>query len=204
MSIHTRHFCRPCGRVASRMVSPRITVVTPSFNQARFLEETMRSVIDQGYPNLEYIVIDGGSTDASVAIIKKYESQLAYWISEKDHGPAEAISKGFQRATGDILAYLNSDDIYQPGTLSAVAAAFQAKPKVDVVYGDTYWVDGDGRVLAEKRQTPFSRFGYLYGGADLQQPATFWKRALYERGGGMDTAFRAAFDTDLFFRFVEL
>jgi glycosyltransferase involved in cell wall biosynthesis len=182
---------------------PRISVVTPSFNQGHYLEETIRSVVSQSYPNLEYIVIDGGSKDHSVEVIQKYEKSIAYWISETDSGPADAIRKGFQKATGSILAWLNSDDLYQPGSLERIADAFQADERVEVVYGNTYWVNGEGKVLAEKRQTPFSKLGYLYGGADLQQPATFWKRSLFDRAGGLDTSFRAAFDTDLFYRFVE-
>jgi glycosyltransferase involved in cell wall biosynthesis len=186
------------------MEYPRITVVTPSFNQARFLEETIRSVVGQQYPNLEYMVIDAGSKDGSVDIIRRYEKQLAYWVSESDRGPADALNKGFQRATGSILAYLNSDDVYRPGTLQEIAEAFAANRNADVIYGNTYWTDGDGNVLAEKRQTPFSKLGYLYGGSDLQQPATFWKRELHERAGALDVSFRAAFDMDLFFRFVSL
>jgi glycosyltransferase involved in cell wall biosynthesis len=182
---------------------PRITVVTPSFNQGHFLEETICSVVGQGYPNLEYIVIDGGSTDLSVEIIRKHEKSIAYWVSEKDQGPVDAIGKGFRKATGSILAWLNSDDFYQPGVLDKIAAAFLADERNDVVYGNTYWVDREGKVLAEKRQTPFSKLGYLYGGADLQQPATFWRRHLFEKSGGLDPSFRAAFDTDLFYRFIK-
>jgi glycosyltransferase involved in cell wall biosynthesis len=136
-------------------VYPRITVVTPSFNQARFLEETIRSVTNQKYPNLEYAVIDGGSTDGSVEIIKKYEQYLSFWISEKDLGPADAINKGFQKSNGSILAYLNADDTYQPRALAAVAEAFQSDTNADIVYGNTYWMDQTGTILAEKRQTPF-------------------------------------------------
>jgi len=182
---------------------PRISVVTPSFNQGHFLEETIRSVLDQGYPNLEYIVIDGGSTDRSVDIIRKHEKSIAYWVSEKDQGPADAIGKGFRKASGSILAWLNSDDVYQPGSLDKIAKAFQEDQQSDVIYGNLYWVDSNGEKVAEKRQTPFSKLGYLYGGADLQQPATFWRRSLFERSGGLDPSFRAAFDTDLFYRFIE-
>lgn len=182
---------------------PRITVVTPSFNQARYLEETIRSVIQQSYANYEYIIMDGGSTDESVEIIKKYERHIAYWVTEKDRGPADAIAKGFAKATGSILAWINSDDAYEPGAFEKVAAAFAKDERADVIYGNTYWVNGEGSVLAEKRQTPFSKIGYLYGGSDLQQPAMFWKRSLYDRAGGLDIQFRAAFDTDLFYRFID-
>jgi glycosyltransferase involved in cell wall biosynthesis len=183
---------------------PRITVVTPSYNQAHFLEATIRSVVEQGYPNLEYIIMDGGSTDGSTDVIRRYESFLSYWTSERDGGPANAINKGLSRATGSILAYLNSDDVYLPGTLDKIAAAFGSNPGASVAFGNTYWIDREGKVLAEKRQTPFSKVGYFYGGADLQQPSTFWTKDLYERSGGLDPTFRAAFDTDLFFRFVDL
>jgi glycosyltransferase involved in cell wall biosynthesis len=183
--------------------SLKITVVTASYQQANFLEETIRSVLLQGYPNLEYIIVDGGSTDGSVDIIRKYEKHLAWWVSEKDRGAADAIAKGLRQASGTVLAWLNSDDVYRPGALRTVSDAFQSGNSPDVVYGNTYWIDKTGKVLAEKRQTPFSKFGYLYGGADLQQPATFWTRAAYEKAGGLDPSFRAAFDTDLFFRLVQ-
>jgi glycosyltransferase involved in cell wall biosynthesis len=183
---------------------PKITVVTASFNQADYLEETIRSVLLQGYSDLEYIIIDGGSSDRSVDIIRKYERHLSYWVSEKDKGAADAIRKGFQRATGSILGWLNSDDVYRPDALHKIAATFRKDETVDVVYGNTYWIGGDGRILAEKRQTPFSKSAYFCGGADLQQPSTFWTRKLYEQAGGLDTSFRAAFDTDLFFRFFAL
>jgi glycosyltransferase involved in cell wall biosynthesis len=188
------------GRAASS--TPRVTIVTPSYNQAEFLEETLRSVLLQNYPNLEYIVMDGGSSDGSVEIIRKYEKHLAYWTSEKDAGASDAIAKGFERATGSILAYLNSDDPYLPGAIHAVVRAFEEQPRCDVVFGNTYWTDPDGNILAERRQTPFWAASYVYGGSDIQQPSTFWKRELYEKAGGMNSSFVTAFDTDLFFRFI--
>jgi glycosyltransferase involved in cell wall biosynthesis len=180
---------------------PRVTVVTPSFNQGIFLEETIRSVLLQGYPDLEYIVMDGGSTDSSVEIIKKYEKHLAYWTSQKDSGAADAIRQGFERATGTILAYLNSDDVYLPGAIHHLVRRLQTTG-VDAVYGNTYWIDEETRVLAERRQTSFSRLAYLYGSGDLQQPSTFWTSAIYKAVGGMDPSFHCAFDTDLFARLV--
>ena len=166
-----------------------------------FLEETIRSVLLQHYPNLEYIVMDGGSTDGSVEIIKKYDKHLAYWTSEKDAGAADAICKGFDRATGSIFAYLNSDDLYLAGAIHELVHRLQAT-RSGVVYGNTYWIDEEGRTLAERRQTPFSRLAYLYGGADLQQPATFWTAEIYRAAGGMDPSFQCAFDTDIFARFA--
>src|SRR5439155_25397176 len=106
------------------MSLPRITIVTPSFNQGRYLEQTIRSVLDQGYPNLEYIICDGGSTDESVEIIKRYQHRLAYWCSEKDRGQSHAINKGFERATGDVYAYINSDDYFEPGVFECIAQAY--------------------------------------------------------------------------------
>ena len=183
------------------MQFPRISVVTPSYNQGKFIEETIGSVLDQGYPNLEYIIIDGGSKDETIDIIRRYEKHLAFWISEKDRGASDAIARGFSRSTGTILAYLNSDDLYLPGALHAVAEAM-TEPGIDVAYGNTYWIDSSGNILGERRQTPFVRMGYLYGGCDLQQPATFWKRDIYVKCGGMDPSYRFAFDTDLFTRFA--
>jgi glycosyltransferase involved in cell wall biosynthesis len=185
----------------STSLQPQITIVTPSFNQAAFLEQTIDSVLSQGYPNLEYIIIDGGSTDGSIDVIRRHEKHLACWISEKDRGPSDALSKGLRRATGTILAYLNSDDVYAPGCLKAIAEVM-SDPAVDVAYGNMYWIDGDGNVIGEQRQTPFMPMGYLYGGATLQQPATFWKRDLYIRCGEIDVSYQFAYDTDLFVRFA--
>jgi glycosyltransferase involved in cell wall biosynthesis len=184
------------------MQYPRISVVTPSYNQGSFIDETIQSVLDQGYPNLEYVIIDGGSTDNTQDIIKKYERHLAFWVSEKDNGAADAIAKGFARTTGAIMAYLNSDDIYLPGALKA-ASEHLAGSRADLVYGNAQWIDGNGSIIGERRQTPFSVPGYLYGGFDLQQPTTFWKREIFQKAGGMDPSFHFAFDTDLFFRFIQ-
>jgi glycosyltransferase involved in cell wall biosynthesis len=180
---------------------PRISVVTPSYNQASFLEETIRSVLLQGYPDMEYIIVDGGSTDGSIDIIRRYEKYLAVWVSEKDRGAADAIGKGFSQATGGVLAYLNSDDVYLPTSLESIGEAI-SDPAVDVVYGNMYWIDTHGKVMGEQRQTPFMPMGYLYGGSTLQQPATFWRKDLYIRCGEIDPSYRFVFDTDLFVRFA--
>lgn len=182
---------------------PKITVVTPSYNQARFLEATLRSIHDQRYPNLEHIVIDGGSTDESVEIIRKFEDRLAYWVSEPDQGQTDALIKGFSRATGDILAWLNSDDLYEPQTLWEVAEFFTAHPEVQFVYGDALWIDVEGRVLKPKKEIPFNRFIWLYDYNYIPQPSAFWRRELYEEVGGLDRQFDLAMDADLWIRFAE-
>src|ERR1051326_2842776 len=132
------------------MTLPRITVITPSFNQAEFLAQTITSVLGQKYPNIEYMVIDGGSTDGSVDIIRRYEKDLAYWVSEKDRGQTHAINKGLRRATGEIIAYLNSDDYYLPSAFDRVAAHFRAHPDVDLIHGRCRTVDVGGNKTGER------------------------------------------------------
>lgn len=163
---------------------PRITVVTPTFNRIEYLEECIQSVIGQEYPNLEYIICDGGSTNPEVLrLIEQYRPRLAWWDSRPDRGHAEAIRRGFDRATGGVLAYLCSDDTYQPGALRAIGEAFAADPKVDVVYGNVYNTDAAGRIVRETRSVPPSPLG-LITRVNMAQPATFWTRRGYERAGG--------------------
>ena len=123
------------------MKLPKVSVITPCFNHAQFVDATMRSIHGQRYPNLEHIVIDGGSTDGSVAIIDSYRDRLAYWVSEPDDGQTDALIKGFDRATGDIYCWLNSDDLFEPNTLQEVAEYFAANPEVQFVYGDSRWIN---------------------------------------------------------------
>ncbi len=183
---------------------PRITVVTPSYNQEQFIEYTLRSVLNQEYPNLEYIVIDGASTDGSVDIIRRYAGHLAYWVSEPDEGQTDALIKGFSRATGNIFCYLNSDDLFEPGTLREVAKFFLEHRKARAVYGDSIWIDVEGRPIKPKKEHPFNRFIWLYDYDFIPQPSTFWRRDIYEKVGGLDPAFQLAMDADLFIRFAEV
>lgn len=183
---------------------PRITVITPSYNQAQFIEDTLRSVLDQGYPNLEYIVIDGGSTDGSVDIIRRYADRLAYWVSEADKGQTDALIKGFKRATGDLCCYLCSDDLLEPGALREVAEFFRTHPSADAIYGDGIWIDTEGRRIKMKKEHPFSWFIFMYDHDFIPQPSTFWRRGLYEKVGGLDPSFDLAMDADLFIRFAEV
>jgi glycosyltransferase involved in cell wall biosynthesis len=180
---------------------PRLSVVTPSFNQAPFLEQTLRSVLLQGYPDLEYIVIDGGSTDGSVEIIRKYEPWLAYWVSEKDRGQSHAINKGWQRSSGEILAWLNSDDYYAPRALLGAARAFrETGPDVGLVHGRTCWVDLQERpVFCAGR--PFSLVEPLrYEGPAVGQPSAFLRGDLVRRLHGVAEEFHMAMDLDLYNR----
>jgi len=183
------------------MILPRISIVTTSFNQALFLEETIQSVLSQGYPDLEYIVMDGGSTDGSVDIIRKYADRIAHWKSAKDEGQADAIRSGFARATGGILGWLNSDDTLARGTLSKVGEYFAAHPDIDLVYGDLNLVDAEGKRLYTAR--PLLRLEILvYENAFVPQQGMFWRRSLYERVGGLDPSLSFAMDFDLVVRFL--
>ncbi len=181
---------------------PSISIVTPSFNQAAFVEQTIRSVLDQGYPKLEYRVMDGGSTDGSADIVRRFDERLAGWISEPDGGQADAIGRGFGQCSGEILAYLNSDDTYLPGTLEAVGRAFAAHPDVDLIYGDLVFVSASGAPLVIDVLPRFDA-------ADLRrvcvipQPAAFWRRSIYDRAGGIDPEFKFALDYDLFLRMLD-
>lgn len=182
---------------------PKISIVTPSFNQAGYIETTMKSVLDQGYPNLEYIVMDGGSTDGSAGIIESYSDQLAYWVSEPDDGQTDALARGFGLATGEIMGWLCSDDLLEPGALFEVAQTFSRNPGWQVVYGDGLWIDAGGTPIRAQKEIGFSRFVFMYDYNYLPQPSTFWRRGLYEKVGGIDPSFDLAMDADLWARFAE-
>jgi glycosyltransferase involved in cell wall biosynthesis len=171
------------------MALPRITVVTPSFNQAGYLEQTICSVLDQGYPNLEYVVIDGGSTDRSAEIIKRYEKHLAYWVSEKDRGQAHAINKGLKRSTGSILAYINSDDFFLPGAFERVADVFSGNPSLDLVHGRCRFVDVAGNKTREhfgaieSFEQIVDLWDFWWNKRQFIQPEVFWSRRIMDRIG---------------------
>jgi glycosyltransferase involved in cell wall biosynthesis len=183
---------------------PRFSIVTVCYNHAPFLEDCIRSVVEQGYPNLEYIVIDGGSTDGSVDIIRRYADRLAYWVSEPDQGQTDALIKGFSRATGEMEGWINSDDILMPGALKDVAEYFLIHPDAQVVTGDVAVMNKEGRVVRIQRQLPFIRFLWLNDHNYIGQSSTFWRRSLYERVGGLDASFNLAMDGDLFGRFADV
>ena len=194
-------FQNPNPESLSQVDWPKISIVTPSFNQGQFLEETIRSVLLQGYPNLEYIIIDGGSTDGSVEIIKKYEPWLAYWQSEKDAGQSQAINKGFANSTGEIMAWINSDDFYAPGAFFPVAEAF-LKENTLWVAGITHRVDQSGKIIIPGKRFEESMENW-YIGAPYLQPGIFWHRDLWKKSGTLDESLHYSFDYDLLMRFVQ-
>ncbi|MGB4812493.1 MAG: glycosyltransferase family 2 protein [Methylophilaceae bacterium] len=187
--------------IAKRL--PTITLVTCSYQQGRFLDATMRSVFNQQYPALQYIVIDGGSTDESVAVIQRHASNLSFWASEKDNGQTDALKKGFAHATGEIQGWLCSDDILLPNALQMVAEFFRDHPNVGAAYGDALWIDADGNPLRAKREMAFNQFVFLHDHNYIPQPSMFWRKSLYDAVGGLDESFNLAMDSDLWARFSQ-
>jgi glycosyltransferase involved in cell wall biosynthesis len=172
---------------------PLVTIVTPSYNQGRFLEATLKSVLEQDYPNIEYLVVDGASTDNSVDIIKRYADRLAWWVSEKDSGQSEAINKGLQRAHGEFVGWLNSDDVYQPGAVSAAVAAFRSRPEAGVVYGDALSIDAGGKPFNIMRARQYS-VADLMAFNIICQPAAFMRRSVLEQVNYLNPAYHLLMD----------
>lgn len=186
--------------VAAPDPAPRISVVTPAFRHAHFLEATMKSVLDQDYPNLQYIVQDGGSDDGTVELLQRYESRLASWQSAPDHGQSDALNKGFARADGEIMAWLNSDDLLLPGALAAAARFFEAHPEVDVLYGHRFIIDELGRQIGTWIM-PAHDDAALSWADYVPQETLFWRRLIWEKAGGrIDDSFQFAMDWDLLLR----
>jgi glycosyltransferase involved in cell wall biosynthesis len=184
--------------------NPLVSIVTPSFNQAEYLDETIQSVLSQDYRNLEYIIIDGGSTDGSGEIIKRYQDRFSWWVSEPDMGQTDAINKGFQRAKGDIFAWLNSDDTYHPGAVAEAVNFLMDNPEVGMVYGDADLVDECGNFLGRfpARQTDYKKL--LRGSVHVPQQAAFFRSELWRQVGPLDPGFYFAMDYDLWVRLAKI
>jgi glycosyltransferase involved in cell wall biosynthesis len=177
---------------------PLVSIVTPSFNQARFLRRTVLSVLTQTYPHIEHIVMDGGSTDDSVAILRSFGDRLS-WVSERDHGQAHALNKGFARTQGDVLAYLCSDDVLAPGAVEKVVAAFEEHADWDVLYGRAAYIDEADRRIGEYRTAPFT-FRRLLEDNCICQPAAFWRRSLALQVGPFNERLHGCMDYEYWLR----
>ena len=186
------------------MQKPLISIITPSFNQARYIEATIRSVLEQDYPSVEYIIVDGGSSDGSVDIIQRHAAKLAWWVSEKDKGQTDALNKGFAQAKGQILAWINSDDTYQPGAINAAVQYLIEHPETGMVYADTNFIDEKGRIIGRfpAAQTDYRRLkqGYVH----IPQQATFFRAELWRQVGPLDPDFYFAMDYDLWVRLARI
>jgi glycosyltransferase involved in cell wall biosynthesis len=184
-------------------MNPLVSIITPSYNQAAYLEQAICSVLEQDYAPLEYLVVDGGSTDGSVEIIQRHAGRLAWWVSERDAGQAEAINKGLRRARGEIVAWLNSDDLYLPGTIAQAATLMQADPAQGMLFGDAVTIDPQGATL---NRLAFGDWGL----ADLLrfriicQPAVFMRRAVLEQAGPLDLSYHFMLDHHLWLRMARL
>jgi glycosyltransferase involved in cell wall biosynthesis len=190
-------------------VAPKLSVITPSLNQGRFIERTIRSVLEQGYPNLEYVIVDGGSTDETVEVIRRYEDRLAWWVSEPDEGQSDAINKGIERTSGEIIAYINSDDYYLPGAFETAVAAFERSGAGWVAGGalDVEESDPPRRLRVWRPKPPSHCEGRIRGRHwwllvpwHVPQPSTFWSRELFERFGSFRSDMHYAFDAEFMLR----
>jgi glycosyltransferase involved in cell wall biosynthesis len=176
----------------------RFSIVTVSFNQARFLEETIRSILDQDYSDIEYIVVDPGSTDGSREIIERYRGKISKIILEPDRGAADGLNKGFSEASGDIFGFVNSDDILLPGAVSSVAAHFRAQPETDILMGHEWVIDSEGRRLRITYTDRFNLRAFAYSGGVIAQQSTFFRSALFRKTKGFDVHNKIAWDAELF------
>lgn len=189
---------------------PSFTIVTPSFNQGDFLEETIQSVLGQDYPALEYVIMDGGSTDCSVDIIRKYESRLFHWESHKDSGHADATYRGFERGVGELLGWVSSDDLLLPECLHKVGRYFAMHPEVVCVIGGAVIIDSESRPLRSRTGTALCNLGnrmtfdkLLFKHCSFNQPASFWRRSAFEAAGGFDRSLKFCHDYDMYFRLAQ-
>jgi glycosyltransferase involved in cell wall biosynthesis len=189
---------------ADRGVQARISIVMPSYNHGHMIERSLLSVLNQNYPNTELIVMDGGSRDDTRAVLERYGERIELWRSEPDGGQSDALNKGFRHVTGEIVGWLNSDDIYCPGALEFAAGVFAARPEVQVVYGDWFTLDLEDRITARYFSLPFSRAQLITEGFFANAQAMFWRRGLHERFGEFDRRLHYTMDYDLMLRLTGL
>jgi glycosyltransferase involved in cell wall biosynthesis len=182
------------------MTSPKVSIITPSYNQADFLEHTVLSVLGQQYANIEYIVIDGGSTDGSVEIIKKYGNRIAHWVSEPDGGQADAINKGFARATGKYLGWLNSDDVLYPDAIAKTVDFLEARPEIDFVYGDVHVGESEHSAARLGGKATALETMLITFEVPIPQQGCLWRRSLSDRAGGLDPRWHVVLDREFFLR----
>jgi glycosyltransferase involved in cell wall biosynthesis len=180
-----------------------ITIITPVFNQVEFIEQTILSVLNQNYPKLEYIIIDGGSTDGTIDVIKNYQDRLSLFISEKDKGMYDALNKGFENSTGEIMGWINADDLLMPNSVSVLNSILEDLPNVEWIQGLNSWIDLHGQVIHTRRPKIFSKYMFLKRDYKfIQQESTFWRRSLWQKSGStMNKELHLAGDFELWFRF---
>ena len=180
---------------------PKISIVMPSYNQVEFIERSILSVLNQNYPNIELIIIDGGSTDATIDIIKKYEKNIAFWVSEKDQGQSDALNKGFKRCTGEIYGWLNSDDIYLPDAFKFVMCAIEKNPNKKIIFGDFLSIDKWDHILDYNHAFDFSLNQFKYEGFHLNAQSMFWRNSVHRMFSGFDTALENTMDYQMILEF---
>jgi glycosyltransferase involved in cell wall biosynthesis len=197
--------CATAPELSLGLSWPRISIVTPSFNQGDYIEKTIRSVLLQGYPNLEYIIIDGGSTDQTVDIIKKYEKWIDFWVSEKDQGQSHAINKGMAKTSGELLGWLNSDDFYLPGALFKFAISYLEDTSVGAIYGQGHIVNESGAIVYTPKLATVTRenlFSWCFGN-DFMQPSCLFTRKAWQESGSIDESLNFALDVDYWMRITD-
>lgn len=197
-----KFLAEPAPMVPVNQKKTKLSIITPSFNQGKYLERTILSVLNQGYANLEYIIIDGGSTDESIEVIRKYEKHLKYWVSEKDNGQVDALNKGLRRASGEWIGFQNSDDVYFPGTFTMFDNAISNDNQADLLYGDLFMITPEDEVIELLKTLPFCFKCQYVEGMQIHNQSLFFKKKLIDENGLFDESFQFAFDYEFITRFT--
>jgi glycosyltransferase involved in cell wall biosynthesis len=181
----------------------KISIVTPSFNQGQYLEKTITSVLEQNYENTEYHILDGGSTDNSKNVLKKFDDEITSWVSEKDKGQSHAINKGIKLSNGEIFGYINSDDFYEDGVFDIVVKFFNKNPNIDIIYGNFNYVDKNSNILSKQKGIPFDSGIFRYDQNLICQPASFWRENVFNKVGLFDEDLKFFMDYEFFLRCIK-